>query len=168
LTSYQQKLLKVLFLRDPKIFADAQPLEYTEEPLDDSEVDLEFEKRYDAEMARLFTMENKRKLQLEKPPKYKPLYFQISPNHPGYNQIQHYCDLMFSVMQEYVAPNGLGFYGGGNTGDLNYTLKTFIDSNAEYPGPLVIAINAPGTKNNGNFKDNNFTWDPKKTLEWIC
>ena len=56
-------------------------------------------------------------------------------------------------MERYRAKGGVGIYRGGNPGELESTLSSFVTSNSSYKGPLVITVNTHGLENTGNFCD---------------
>ena len=81
---------------------------------------------------------------------YKPIVYGISP---GTSEDRRVSEFLNKHVAPYCAQRGLGFYRGGNPGELEDTLSRFVTDNCSYKGPLVITVNTHGIKSTGNFRD---------------
>ena len=82
---------------------------------------------------------------------YKPIVYGISPGKSADYRVSEFLNT--EHMEPYRAKGGLGLYRGGNPGELESTLSSFVTRNSSYKGPLVITVNTHGKEKTGNFCD---------------
>jgi hypothetical protein len=88
--------------------------------------------------------------------KFKALYFQMSPQceaAPDAAKHQRLHEGFSARLRPYIGENAIAFNRGDSGFAIVKQLDDFIQKNAKYEGPLVIAINTHGAKGSGNFGD---------------
>lgn len=87
--------------------------------------------------------------------KIKPIVFTLAQPQ---DFDQRFRETIATTVNEF-APQGKGYYPGGDAGRLQCLLTQFLESNCNYEGPLVLMLNAHGA-DTGHYLDGTVTVTP--------